>query len=177
MKSTLGGAVIAFWLLVPNLTGGAAKAANPVGPVLSSNIDGSIRAALRRSSVAVLLPASIPRSVGPIRTITVIEAGRTGYYVGYSAVRNCSGGLSCTFFHVAGFPSALRDPLDRRDRPVRLADGQRARFRPRNCTGASCTEASLSFERAGAVYEIDVKAERNDLAVLEAAYRQMRPVR
>jgi hypothetical protein len=137
----------------------------------------SLRSALDASAIPVLLPSPLPRAIGSVRSVTVISAGRSGYYVGYSPLRHCAGALACAFFHVAGFaPPARLEPLER-DRPIRLFDGTRAVFRPKDCSGSGCTEASLLFTRRGALYELDAKVPANDLDVLLTAYRNLRVVR
>jgi hypothetical protein len=120
----------------------------------------------------------LPRAIGPARSITVVAADRTGYIVGFSPETRCLEALSCSFFHVSGFTRlALADRSYLRDRPVKFNDGTRGFFRPRDCSGASCTEASLTFERFGAIYEIDVKVGHDDLRVLKSAYRNLRLIR
>jgi hypothetical protein len=135
--------------------------------------------ALRSSVVPVLLPVALaPHIFGPIRSVTVISAGSGGYYVAYSPVRRCAGALSCAFFHVSGYPATMHPRRSYgHDRAVRLADGTRAYYRPWDCSGASCTEAQLTFERAGAMYELDAKVGRENLTALESAYRSLRVVR
>jgi len=161
-------AAVFFLALLCPIWPARAAAANP------SPVYGSIHPQLRLSSVPVLLPMPLPQAIGPIRSVAVISAGRAGYYVGFSPVTHCGGALSCAFFHVAGFPGTTRIDRSYRDRPVRLPDGTRGFFRPEDCSGASCTEASLIFERYGAVYELDAKPARNSLRVIESAYGYLR---
>jgi hypothetical protein len=131
----------------------------------------SIRAVLRASGVPVLLPRRLPRAIGPIRSVAVIGVGPDGYYVGFSPLASCGGGLSCAFFHVAGSqPTRPAAALAPRSRRIRLPDGTRAVFAPEDCSGAGCTEASLTFARHGANYELDVRGGRASLGVLEAVY-------
>ena len=165
----------------------------------------ALRAALLASSVPVLLPQPLPRAFGATRSITVIDAGRAGYYVGFSPLAKCAGALSCAFFHIAGSPAGSSrgragsqdrrgragpqdrrgraGPQDRRvragpqDRRVRLPDGTLGVFHPADCSGASCMEASLYFQRGGAVYELDGKVAGDSLRALESAYEQLRAVR
>jgi hypothetical protein len=156
-----------------SLLGPAVASASPTAALY-----GDILAQLRTSSIPVLLPQPIPASLGPIRSIALIDAGRAGYYVGFSARAGCGGGLSCAFFHVAGSPDSRRlRGWERGGRQVRLPDGGRGDFRARDCSGSSCTEASLSFERNGASYELDAKAGADDLGFLERAYQSLRVVR
>jgi hypothetical protein len=155
------------------LAAGAMPSPAPAHP----HVDIAIRERLRASSVPVLLPVPLPPALGPVRSIAVIDADASGYYVGDSPVARCGGALACAFFHVAGFPSSDHvDRAYRRERVVRLADGTRAYFRRSDCSGASCTEASLTFERPGALYEIDAKSGHDDLALLEDAYRRLRRI-
>jgi hypothetical protein len=143
----------------------------------SAEAYGAIRDQLRPSGVPVLLPVPLPREIQPARSITVVAADRTGYVVGFSPETHCFEALSCSFFHVSGFTrTALADRSYLRDRPVTFNDGRRGFFRPQDCSGASCTEASLTFERFGAIYEIDVKVDHDDLRVLKCAYRNLRLV-
>jgi hypothetical protein len=136
------------------------------------------RRALRASAVPVLLPRSIPAEFGPVRSIAVIDSGASGYYIGLSPVRTCLGALSCAFIHVAGRPTNARaERSPRRAQTVRLSDGTRAVYVPRDCSGASCTEASLLFERSAATYEIDAQAGCDGRAALERIYRRLRIVR
>lgn len=133
--------------------------------------------ALRESSVPVLLPARFPPAVGHIESIAVLSAGSNGYDVAFAAVPRCSGARSCAIFHVAGYPPAsLAGRAFGYDRPVRLPDGARGFYSPRNCAGASCTEASLSFKRDGSMYEIDADVARDSLPTLVAIYGEMRCV-
>jgi hypothetical protein len=136
-----------------------------------------LRGALRASAVPVLLPSPLPRALGRVRSVAVISAGRGGYYVGYSALERCGGALACAFFHVAGFAGPARLEHLERDRTLRLSDGTRGVFRPKDCSGASCTEASLFFTRRGTLYELDVKIGDDDRGVLSDAYRTLRAVR
>jgi hypothetical protein len=164
----------ALWVIALSALVGRPEAATARAP----RLDHDLRMKLRTSAVPVLLPRSLPRALGRIRSIAVIDAGRGGYYVGYSPVAHCAGSLACAFFHVAGAPApARRERLEPPRRAVRLADGIRAVFAPKDCSGASCTESSLFFERGGACYELDVKVPRGDLAVLETVYRSLRVVR
>ncbi len=136
-----------------------------------------VRTALRASIVPVLLPR-LPGALGPIRSIAVISAGHNGYYVGFSTLGQCGGALSCSSFHVAGYPNTRRlDRSYRHDHAVRLFDGTQGFYRPADCSGASCSEASLFVERSYGVYEIDAKVDRDELAVLEHAYRTLQPLR
>jgi hypothetical protein len=138
----------------------------------------SIRDQLRLSAVPVLLPVPVPPAIQPSRSFTVLSADRSGYAVGFSPRKQCYEALSCAFFHVAGFTrTALPDRSYRKDRSVRLSDGTRGYFRPQDCSGASCAEATLTFEHYGAIYELAVKAGRDDLRVLKDAYRNLRIVR
>lgn len=163
----------AFVLVLLSLVMSAAAAAEiPRAPYAA------IREQLRSSAVPVLLPVPLPRAVRPARSITVMGADRTGYTVGFSPLIHCSEALSCAFFHVSGFTrAASSDRSYLRDRPVRLSDGTRGFFRPEDCSGAGCTQASLTFERNGAVYELAVKVGRDDLPTLESAYRTLRRIR
>ncbi|MGD0474394.1 MAG: hypothetical protein ABSB70_14450 [Candidatus Velthaea sp.] len=156
----------------------AAMLARPeCAPASSPAIDSSARTALRASGVPVLLPSPLPRAIGTIRSVAVVNAGRGGYYVGYSPLAHCAGALACAFFHVAGFAAPARlEPLAH-DRPVLLFDGTHAVFRAKDCSGSSCTEASLLFERRGSLYEIDAKVPAGDLTVLVSAYRTLHVVR
>ncbi len=139
--------------------------------------DRSIRIALRASAVPVLLPRSLPRAIGPIRSVAVISAGRRGYYVGYSPIAHCAGALACAFFHVAGFAAPARLERLAHDRPVQLFDGTRGIFRPQDCSGASCTEASLFFVRRSTLYELDARVAADALSVLANAYRTLHVLR
>jgi len=137
-------------------------------------MDRGVRSALRASAVPVLLPSELPRALGFIRSVAVISADRAGYYVGYSPLEHCAGGLRCALFHVAGFTKSGPFEQQQHDRPLQLFDGTRAVFRPRDCSGAACTEASLFFTRRGVLYELDANAAADGLAVLTDAYRALR---
>ena len=137
----------------------------------------ALRAGLRASAVPVLLPQPWPTRFGPVRSIALISVGRSGYYVGFSTLEHCSGALSCASFHVAGFPGARAVPPTPGGRPVRLPDGTRAVFRPTDCSGAGCTEATLTFARGGAVYELDAKVVGDARITLEGVYRSLRVMR
>jgi hypothetical protein len=138
----------------------------------------AIRPQLRTSAVPVLLPMPPPPAIRPLRSIAVISAGPGGYYVGFSSVVRCAGALSCAFFHVSGYPATRRPGrVGGRDRALRLPDGTRGFYTPGDCSGASCTEASLTFERRGTVYELDAKVAEDSLEVLERAYRTLRILR
>jgi hypothetical protein len=134
----------------------------------------AIRGALRASAVPVLLPSALPRELGSVRSVAVISAGRDGYYVGYSPLDHCAGALACAFFHIAGFAPPARLEHLGHDRALRLSDGTRALYRPSDCSGASCTEASLFFARRGTLYELDAKTGADDLRVLTQVYRTLR---
>ncbi len=140
---------------------------------------GSLRAGLRTTAVPVLLPVPIPAAMGAVRSVAVISAGREGYYIGFSSLENCAGALSCAFFHVAGRRASARpgESAPDRDRSVRLFDGTRAAFRPTDCSGASCTEAVLSFRRGEVRYELDAKVGGNSLGALLSMYRNLRSMR
>jgi hypothetical protein len=138
----------------------------------------AIRPRLLASALPVLLPMPIPPAIGTVRAITVVSADRGGYYVAFSPIVRCAGALSCTCLHVAGYRATPQTSRRLRgDRPVRLLDGTRAIFRPRDCSGASCTEASLTFMRRGTAYEIDASLVADDLALLESVYGNLRRVR
>jgi len=107
----------------------------------------------------------------------VISAGASGYYLGFSTVADCAGALSCASFHVAGFREGAPDRSGSGGVPIALPDGGRGVFHPEDCSGASCTEASLSFTRGRYGYEIDVKSGPDDRRLLLEAYRHMRLVR
>jgi hypothetical protein len=139
--------------------------------------DPSVANALREGVVPVLLPLSLPRALGTIRSVAVIRAWRSGYYIGYSTVKDCAGALACAVFHVAGFAGPVRLESSGHDRKLRLFDGTAAVFRPADCSGASCTEASLFFHRSGALYELDAKTGCSDFRVLTSVYRRLRVVR
>jgi hypothetical protein len=140
-------------------------------------VDRGLRSAVRASGVPVLLPLPPPRAIGSVRSVAVISAGRGGYYVGYSPLPHCAGALACAFFHVAGFAPPARLERLEHDRSLRLFDGTRAVFRPKDCSGAGCTEASLLFARRGTLYELDAKVPASDLEVLVNAYRTLHSVR
>ena len=137
----------------------------------------SVRSALRASAVPVLLPSKLPRELGNVRSVAVIGAGRGGYYVGYSPLEHCAGALACAFFHVAGFAGPARLEHSEHDRALRLSDGTRALYRPRDCSGASCSEASLFFVCRGTLYELDAKTGADDLRTLLGAYRNLHRLR
>jgi hypothetical protein len=146
-------------------------------PASRVSLDRGVRSALRASAVPVLLPSALPRKLGFIRSVAVISADRAGYYVGFSPLKHCAGGLRCAIFHVAGF--AKTGPVEHQeyDRPLQLADGTRALFRPSDCSGAACTEASLFFARRGVLYELDANAGADDRVVLTDTYRALHIVR
>jgi hypothetical protein len=159
-----------------------ALAGLPWGPQIAQAngpmVDPSSRGELRASAVPVLLPSlPLPRAFGVVRSVAVVSAGRRGYYVGYSSVERCAGALSCASFHVAGFAAPARLEPARYDRPARLFDGTRAVFRPRDCSGAGCTESSLFFKRRDTLYELDAKVADDDFRALAAAYRTLRKLR
>lgn len=164
-----------LWCLVASL--GARLPALAVEPNHARSY-ANIRPQLRTSAVPVLLPGRLPRALGAIRSVAVISAGSTGYYVGFSPLTHCSGALSCAYFHVAGYPrSTLLDHASHSGREVRLPGGAHGFFHPTDCSGAGCTEASLLFLRGAAIYELDAKVPHDALAVLECAYRDLRKVR
>jgi hypothetical protein len=141
----------------------------------SDAVDVVNRALLRRSVVPVLLPAAIPSAIGPAVSVAVISAGPQGYYVGFSAIPDCAGARSCTALYVAGAPSA--EPLELAGgtvRRVRLPGATSARFKPEDCSGSSCSEAVLTFDRAGSHYEIDVRSGSDDERILRSVYRALR---
>jgi hypothetical protein len=159
----------------PGAAASPVVAARPTG---AAPLYSAIRTELRRSAVTVLLPLRVPRSIGPIRSVALIDAGASGYYVGFSPLPQCAGALSCAFLHVYGYPAtAGMDRSYRRDRAVRLPGGARGFYHPQDCSSAGCTEASLTFERGGAVYELDAKVGPNNLAPLLDTYRGLHVIR
>lgn len=131
--------------------------------------------ALHASGVRIMLPLRLPAVLASTVSIAVIDADRESYYVGFSHIRRCGGGLSCTFLHVAGY--RLDSPAGRAyatDPKFNLPDGSRGSYTSRDCSGAHCSESSLAFERNGAIYEIDANAGRHALPVLLAVAGLMR---
>jgi hypothetical protein len=172
MKRPTWGVAVALALLWHGNSAPASQA-----PATRTPVDRGVRSALRASAVPVLLPSKLPRALGGIRSLAVISADRAGYYVGYSPLEHCAGGLRCALFHVAGFAKSGRLEHRKHDRPLRLFDGTPALFRPKDCSGAACTEASLFFTRRGVLYELDANVAAHGLAVLTDAYRALRIVR
>jgi hypothetical protein len=167
--------VVVARLLGPVIAGVVVLSPHPPAADALRPAYGAFRAQLDRSAVPVLLPAHVPKAIGPIASVTVISSGRDGYYIGLSAVPNCGGALSCASLHVAGFaPTSSAARAYGHDQPVRLSDRAQGFYAPPDCSGSSCTEASLTFKRAGVVYEIDSNVEPQPLLVLIAIYRELR---
>jgi hypothetical protein len=143
-------------------------------------IDRASLARLSASSVVVYWPDHLPARLGPIRSVQIVDVGSDGYYVAFSPVAACAGATSCSFFHISGYRSTGARSAQSRstpgDRSVALPAGQTGIYRPPDCSGATCTEASLTFVRGAATYELDAKVDRDPLGVLRDAYRHLRRV-
>jgi hypothetical protein len=163
---------LCFTALCAPVTAKAGGSAQPPPPWLSK----SLRGRLHASSVPVLLPVP-PSQIGPIRSVPLLEAGRDGYYVGFSTIPNCGGGSWCTLFYVGGTPAQAATRLPARYHSVRLDDGTRARYAGNDCSGASCTGGSLIVERDGVDYELDARLADNDFSILQHAYHTLRRLR
>jgi hypothetical protein len=114
---------------------------------------------LRASAVPVLLLRKLPSEYNSMKSTAVGWADKTGYDVGFSEVSDCGGAPPCSRLHVGAFLANARLGREYKQhaRRIRLPDGTIGYFRPRDCSGASCTEAALSFQRGPYVYEIDEK--------------------
>jgi hypothetical protein len=114
---------------------------------------------LRASAVPVLLLRKLPSEYSPIKSVAVGWADKTGYDVGFSKYGDCGGAPPCSSLHIGASlaSSAYAREYKQRARRIRLPDGTTGYFRIRDCSGMSCTEAALSFQRGPYVYEIDEK--------------------
>jgi hypothetical protein len=110
-------------------------------------------AALSKSAVPVLLPGSLP---GPDLIIAIPQlesANGNGYAIELGLAPDCNGATACHIGHLSGKKS---DGSPLKGAPVPLPIGETAYFILGPC-GASCSDSTLTFDRAGYRYEFSEK--------------------
>jgi hypothetical protein len=101
---------------------------------------------VRRTKVAVLLPASLPR-LDRSKVYATGSAGKAGWELDLAYAPRCGGADAC---FLAEFAGRRRGKLPGKPN-VRLAAGDPAFFEASRC-GASCAPASLWFIHGGDLY-------------------------
>ncbi len=88
----------------------------------------------------VMLPQNIPGDPGA-PMYAIVEQRQAGFYtVDFAAVPDCNGAHACSYAHVTGSAKAL---------PLGYA---------RSVCAAYCNDASFTFKRGGAYYQLTLKA-------------------
>jgi hypothetical protein len=116
----------------------------------------------RKTTVAVLLPTSLPFAAGVPRLYPTRYATKDGWRLVLAGAPNCGGANAC---FLASFEGSRTGKLLGRPN-LRLAGGQPALYKPVTC-GASCSPATLWFTYRGVLYTWQHKdPPRNAKAVL-----------
>jgi hypothetical protein len=116
-------------------------------------IFGPVLAPLGATSVAVLLPASIPESRTEGRLFASATASKHRYHVEIALAPDCGGADACRLGDVTG--STTREQPG--GRAVKLRDGTPAYFIASTC-GASCGDGTLAWRRGPSWYTVGIKA-------------------
>lgn len=105
------------------------------------------------------LPVYFPTTFGDVAPgqlyASIAKADATSYYLSLDFSADCNGANACHYGSLSGEATTYLDPQS--GQKVSLAGGQTGYFNDAGC-GASCSEATLSWEKDGVRYTIGSKA-------------------
>jgi hypothetical protein len=136
--------------------------------------EGGVKDTGQHGHVPVYVPTILPKDLLTSATMVVRGSGTgTGYDL--SLFHDDESGYAGLMASFLGSQAGATDPLEsRHSKPVPLANGTKARYRPMSC-GGSCAPASLSWRTGTAEYTIQLKLnsrlteEQQIAALLEVA--------
>ena len=112
-----------------------------------------IAAGLHESGVPVLLPGSLPKDDMQGLRAELRSANAGGYEIELDYAADCNGATACHLGTISGARSSGTKPGGK---AVHLANGMTGYYLAGGC-GASCSDSSITFDRAGNRYVFAAK--------------------